>query len=57
MLRLKLAEKQRDIVAQKQRTKEQLEEERKRLGQNVFWFAVGKGKEKKESHQVRAFQR
>ncbi|XP_046864969.1 uncharacterized protein LOC124459555 isoform X3 [Xenia sp. Carnegie-2017] len=46
LLRLRLAEKQRDIVAQKQRTMEQLEEERKKVGQNVFWLAVGKNRER-----------
>lgn len=54
LLRLKLAEKQRHIEAQKQRTREQMEEERKRFGQNVFWFAVGKEKEKKEQNGVRS---
>ena len=53
LLRLRLAEKQRDIEAQKLRTKEQQDEERKRLGQNVFWLAVGKGRERKEERQVR----
>lgn len=53
LLRLRLAEKQRDIVAQKQRTKEQLEEERKKVGQNVFWLAVGKNRERtKDGNEV-----
>ncbi|XP_028405927.1 calmodulin-regulated spectrin-associated protein 1-B-like isoform X2 [Dendronephthya gigantea] len=56
LLRLRLAEKQRDIEAQKQRTKEQLDEERKRFGQNVFWLAVGKGRERKEGNEAKASQ-
>ena len=52
LLRLKLAEKQRHIEAQKQRTKEQQEEERKRFGENVFWFAVEKDRERKDSNGV-----
>ena len=55
LLRLRLAEKQRDIEAQKQRTKEQQEEERKRFGQNVFWLAVGKGRERKDGSEVRFY--
>ena len=39
---MQLDEKRRHIEAEKRRNQEQLDEERRRLGQTAFWYVLGK---------------
>ena len=42
VLRLHFEEKRRQIEADKRRSQEQWEEERRRLGETAFWYTIGR---------------
>ena len=42
LLRMQLEEKRRHIEAEKRRTREHWEEQRRRVGQTAFWYMIGK---------------